>query len=73
MEIWKKCSKAIIEDDMKIADEEKKKVEADQRIREAKRKADVRLLPLNSFFGLILQDLLSFPSFLIPALMYISS
>lgn len=42
MEIWKKCSKSIIEDDMKTADEEKKKIEADQRVREAKRKADVR-------------------------------
>lgn len=42
MEVWKKCSTAIIADDMKKADEEKKKVEADQRIREAKKKADVR-------------------------------
>jgi len=43
MEVWKKCSKAVIADDMKNADEEKKKVEADQRIRETKRKADVLL------------------------------
>lgn len=49
MEVWKKVSKAIIEDKMKTADEEKKKVEAEQRIRESKKKADVSPVSQISF------------------------
>eukprot|EP01125_Pyxidicula_operculata_P011878 TRINITY_DN3889_c0_g1_i2.p1 TRINITY_DN3889_c0_g1~~TRINITY_DN3889_c0_g1_i2.p1 ORF type:complete len:758 (-),score=234.54 TRINITY_DN3889_c0_g1_i2:2121-4394(-) len=40
MNIWSKVNKAIIDDDLPLADAEKKKLEADQRKREAKKKAD---------------------------------
>ena len=60
MEVWKHCSKALIADDMKIADEEKKKVEADQRVREAKRKADVlsSLISFNVVISIHFQGLM---------------
>eukprot|EP01128_Nolandella_sp_AFSM9_P010069 TRINITY_DN685_c0_g1_i1.p1 TRINITY_DN685_c0_g1~~TRINITY_DN685_c0_g1_i1.p1 ORF type:complete len:932 (+),score=257.28 TRINITY_DN685_c0_g1_i1:84-2798(+) len=38
MEVWKNVNKAILDSDMKTADSEKKKVEAEQRVREAKKK-----------------------------------